>query len=228
MPLMVYVPLLTMRLLAEEQRQGTIEPLLTAPVSEVSVVLGKYLATLAVYVAMWAPTALYMLLISGYGELDWRVVGTGYLATFLVGAAYLSVGTLASSLTTSTHGHTRAIAPAVPAARKSVHQMPRSPGRGRASACAAEAAREVRASTAARAVRRRAIKAASAASRGVAINDAPAAVSATDSRRTDATPQSPRRRRRRAEAPNRALKQMILRFYQFPVFFFLIFRLPRI
>ncbi|MFO0553372.1 MAG: ABC transporter permease subunit [Polyangiaceae bacterium] len=100
-PLVLICPILTMRLFAEERRSGTIEALLTAPVGTAGVVLGKYLATLVTYVAMWAPTALYMVILTRFGQIDWRTVGTGYLGVFLVGAAYLSVGTLASSLTTS-------------------------------------------------------------------------------------------------------------------------------
>src|SRR5688572_21379896 len=63
LPLLLVCPLLTMRLFAEERRSGTIEPLLTAPVATVGVVLAKYAAALVTYIAMWAPTALYMVLI---------------------------------------------------------------------------------------------------------------------------------------------------------------------
>ena len=101
LPLLFVCPLLTMRLFAEERRSGTIEALLTAPVGTTGVVLGKYLATLATYAAMWLPTVLYMVLLSRTGEVDWRVVGASYLAVFLVGAGYLSVGTLTSALTKS-------------------------------------------------------------------------------------------------------------------------------
>jgi ABC-2 type transport system permease protein len=101
LPIMLICPVLTMRTFAEERRSGTIEALLTAPVSPAAVVLGKYVATLAVYVAMWLPTVLYMVLLARFGEIDWRVVGTAYAGVFLLGAAYLSVGTLASSLTSS-------------------------------------------------------------------------------------------------------------------------------
>lgn len=101
LPIVLICPVLTMRTFAEERRSGTIEALLTAPVSPPAVVLGKYCASLAVYVAMWLPTVLYMVLLARFGEVDWRVIGTAYLGVFLLGAAYLSLGTLASSLTTS-------------------------------------------------------------------------------------------------------------------------------
>lgn len=100
-PLAIICPMLTMRLFAEERRTGTIEALLTAPVGTAGVVLGKYLAAFAVYLGLWAPTALYLVLLSRFGEIDVRLVATGYLGTALVGAAYLSIGTLASAMTSS-------------------------------------------------------------------------------------------------------------------------------
>jgi ABC-2 type transport system permease protein len=98
MPLMVYVPLLTMRLLAEEQRQGTIEPLLTAPVSEVSVVLGKYLAALTFWAALWVPTLMYVWLTSRFGDVDMWKVGATYLGLMGLGAYYMALGLLMSAL----------------------------------------------------------------------------------------------------------------------------------
>jgi ABC transporter family protein/ABC-2 family transporter len=89
-----------MRLLAEERRSGTIEPLLTAPVTAIEVVLGKWLAALGFFAACWAPTLLYV----GYlravgGTLDPGPIAAGYLGTLLIGGAMLAVGLLASSLT---------------------------------------------------------------------------------------------------------------------------------
>lgn len=101
LPLVIICPVLTMRLFAEERRSGTIEALLTAPVTPAGVVLGKYLAALATYVAMWLPTGLYMVLLSRFGEIDVRVVLTGYLGALLVGMGYLAVGTLTSAMTQS-------------------------------------------------------------------------------------------------------------------------------
>jgi ABC-2 type transport system permease protein len=101
LPLSVVCPLLTMRLFAEERRSGTIETLLTAPVGATAVVLGKYLATLCAYAAMWIPTLLYMWLLDRGGAVDWRVVASGYLAVLAVGAGYLAVGTLTSALSRS-------------------------------------------------------------------------------------------------------------------------------
>jgi ABC-2 type transport system permease protein len=89
-PLVLICPVLTMRLFAEERRSGTIEALMTTPCTPTAIVLAK-----------WLPTLLYMFILSGFGEIDWRLVGTGYLGVLLVGGAYLSVGTLASALTQS-------------------------------------------------------------------------------------------------------------------------------
>lgn len=101
LPLVLLCPGLTMRVFAEERRSGTIEPLLTAPVGTVGLVLGKYGATLVTYVAMWLPTLLYMVVLRRAGDLDWHVVATSYLGVLLLGAAYLSIGTLMSALTKS-------------------------------------------------------------------------------------------------------------------------------
>ncbi|MBI4954943.1 MAG: ABC transporter permease [Myxococcales bacterium] len=100
-PLLIICPVLTMRLFAEERRSGTIEPLMTAPVSAAGVVLGKYCAALFTYALMWAPTLRYVLLASEHGSVDWRVVAAGYLAVLAVGAGYLAIGTMTSALSRS-------------------------------------------------------------------------------------------------------------------------------
>lgn len=99
--LLLVCPALTMRLFAEERRSGTIESLLTAPVTPAAVVLGKYLATLATYVALWAPTLLYIVILRDTGSVDWPVVGSSYLGVLGVGAGYLALGTLMSAMTKS-------------------------------------------------------------------------------------------------------------------------------
>jgi ABC-2 type transport system permease protein len=92
---------MTMRLFAEERRAGTIETLMTAPVSTVAVVLAKYAAVLTTYAAMWAPTLLYIVILQRTGEVDWHVAWSAYLGVALVGAGYLSLGLLMSALTKS-------------------------------------------------------------------------------------------------------------------------------
>lgn len=99
--LFLLVPPMTMRLFAEERRSGTIESLMTAPVSSWGVVLAKYASVLTTYVAMWAPTVFYLVILQRSGEIDWGVAASAYLGVFLVGAGYLSLGLLMSAITTS-------------------------------------------------------------------------------------------------------------------------------
>ena len=99
--LFLLVPAMTMRLFAEERRSGTIESLMTAPVSSAAVVLAKYAAALTTYLAMWAPTALYLVILRRTGDVDWHVAGASYLGVVLVGAGYLSLGLMMSALTKS-------------------------------------------------------------------------------------------------------------------------------
>jgi ABC-2 type transport system permease protein len=100
---MFLVAVITMRLIAEEKRAGTLEPLLTAPVDEWHVVLGKYLGALGFYVALWLPTLLYVVVLAAHapegGAPDAGPIAAGYLGTFLVGGSALAIGTLASALT---------------------------------------------------------------------------------------------------------------------------------
>jgi ABC-2 type transport system permease protein len=99
--LFVLVPPMTMRMFAEERRSGTIEMLMTAPVSSAAVVLAKYAAVLTTYVAMWLPTVLYLVILGRTGDLDWHSAASAYLGVLLVGAGYLSLGLCASALTRS-------------------------------------------------------------------------------------------------------------------------------
>ncbi len=101
MTLLLVCPALSMRLLAEERRSGTIEALMTAPVGSVGVVLGKYAAAFVTYVLIWIPTVLYVVILRKTGNVDWWVLLSSYLGLFLVGAQYLAIGILASSLSKS-------------------------------------------------------------------------------------------------------------------------------
>jgi ABC-2 type transport system permease protein len=101
MSLLLVCPALTMRTFAEERRSGTIEALLTAPVGPSAVVLGKYLAVVATYALMWAPTVLYVLILRNPGVVDWGAVGSAYLGLLGVGSAYLALGLLMSAMTKS-------------------------------------------------------------------------------------------------------------------------------
>lgn len=97
--LLFVVPLVTMRLLAEERRSGSIEVLMTAPVSAGQVVTGKFLAALTFVAFLWAPTVLYALLVGRWSDVDWGIVGAGYLGILLIASFFLSLGVLASALT---------------------------------------------------------------------------------------------------------------------------------
>ena len=99
--LMLLAPAMTMGLLAEEQKLGTIELLLTAPVKDWEVVLGKFVASLSFFVATIALTLFYVLLLFAYGNPDSGPVWSGYLGIILYGATALSVGLMASSLTSN-------------------------------------------------------------------------------------------------------------------------------
>jgi len=95
------VSVITMRLVAEERRSGTVESLMTAPVSEAEVVLGKYLAALLFYAFLWLPTLVYVVIVASLVspvQLGWGPVVAGYLGTIGVGSACIAVGLLASVL----------------------------------------------------------------------------------------------------------------------------------
>lgn len=94
----LWSPVLTMRLLAEEQKLGTLELLMTSPVRDYEIVLGKYLATLITLLAALALTLFYGLLLSWFGDPDVGPFLTGYLGLILYGATTLAIGLLASSL----------------------------------------------------------------------------------------------------------------------------------
>jgi ABC-2 type transport system permease protein len=97
--LLLLMPLITMRLFAEERRSGTIELLLTYPVRDGAVLLGKYLAALALYAIMLAFTLLYPAIVIYFAKVEWGPLLTGYLGLLLMGATFLAVGIFASSLT---------------------------------------------------------------------------------------------------------------------------------
>jgi ABC-type transport system involved in multi-copper enzyme maturation permease subunit len=100
---MFLAAVITMRLIAEERRAGTLEPLLTAPIAEGSVIVGKFLGALVFYVALWAPTLFYVFMLALYAPpgagLDPGPLAAGYLGTFLVGASALALGLLFSTFT---------------------------------------------------------------------------------------------------------------------------------
>lgn len=96
---LMMAPLLTMRAFSEEKRTGTLEVLLSAPVTDWQVVAGKFLGAWLSYVALWAVTAIDFLLLRRYTAFEWTPVLTGYLGTWLLGAVLIAAGVLVSSMT---------------------------------------------------------------------------------------------------------------------------------
>lgn len=92
-------PLITMRTYSEEKRSGTIELLLTSPVRDVEIILGKFLGAMLLYAAMLAVTVIHMAILFIYGQPEWRPIATGYLGLLLMGGCFLSLGLFISSLT---------------------------------------------------------------------------------------------------------------------------------
>lgn len=97
--LFIVASVLTMRLISEELKSGTIEPLMTAPVSAAQVVLGKYLAALVFYLSLWLPTVAYPIILSRSGEVDWGPIAAGYLGILGLGAMFMAIGIFGSSFT---------------------------------------------------------------------------------------------------------------------------------
>jgi ABC-2 type transport system permease protein len=101
--LLILVPIITMRLFAEEKRLGTLETLMTAPVSDTAVVVSKFLGAATFFALLWLPTLLFAWILNRFAQsptpIDWGPVLTAYLGTMLLGCFYVSVGLLTSSLT---------------------------------------------------------------------------------------------------------------------------------
>ncbi len=97
--LLFVLPLVTMRIYSEEKRSGTIELLLTSPLTDVQIIVGKFLGAMTLYAAMLAITAIHIGLLFSYGNPEWRVVVIGYLGLLLMGGCFISVGLLISSMT---------------------------------------------------------------------------------------------------------------------------------
>jgi gliding motility-associated transport system permease protein len=93
------VPVIAMRLFPEERRSGTIEVLLTSPVTEAEVVLGKFTGALGFYLTLWAPSLIYVWILRTHAGIDLGPVASAYLGIALLGGYFVSVGTFASTLT---------------------------------------------------------------------------------------------------------------------------------
>lgn len=99
--LIFVAPAISMRLLAEEQRTGSIDTLMTAPVGEWSIVLGKHLAAAGFLAIMMAPTLLYVAVLGALSDPDYSAIALGYLGLALLGTFYLAIGLLFSALTSN-------------------------------------------------------------------------------------------------------------------------------
>lgn len=95
----ILIPILTMRLFSEEKKQKTEQGLLTAPVSLGEIVFGKFFAALALYTIGLVMPFFYAMILSKYGVVEWGIVFSNFLALFLMGAAFISIGELISALT---------------------------------------------------------------------------------------------------------------------------------
>jgi ABC-2 type transport system permease protein len=98
MLLLFVAPMLTMRLIAEELKTGTLEILLTDPVGDATVIVGKYAAAVVFFAAMLTPTLAYPVVLAGIGQPDPGPVVAGYLGLCLMGALFLAIGTMTSAV----------------------------------------------------------------------------------------------------------------------------------
>lgn len=97
--MLLVFPLITMRTYSEEKRSGTIELLLTSPLTDVEIILGKFLGAMALYTAMLSITLIHMSILFIFGDPEWKPIATGYLGLLLMGGCFLSLGLFISSLT---------------------------------------------------------------------------------------------------------------------------------
>jgi len=94
-----FIPMITMRLFAEEKRTGTIELLATSPIRDLEIILGKWLAAVMLYSCLLLFTAVNFAFLFRYGNPDWRPLALGYLGILLQAGALLAIGTFISTLT---------------------------------------------------------------------------------------------------------------------------------
>jgi ABC-2 type transport system permease protein len=96
---LIVLPMITMRTYSEEKRSGTMELLLTAPITDFQIIMGKFLGAMALYALMLAVTTIHIALLFVYGRPELRPILTAYLGLFLLGGCFISLGLLISSLT---------------------------------------------------------------------------------------------------------------------------------
>jgi len=97
--LLFMLPLITMRTYSEEKRSGTIELLLTSPLTDFQIIMGKFLGAMTLYGAVIGITLIHMALLFAFGQPEWKPIATAYLGMLLMGGCFISVGLLISSVT---------------------------------------------------------------------------------------------------------------------------------
>jgi ABC-2 type transport system permease protein len=97
--LLFVLPLITMRTYSEEKRSGTIELLLTSPLTDFQIIMGKFLGAMTLYAAMLGITLIHIGVLFAFGNPEWRPVVTAYLGMLLMGGCFIAVGLLISSMT---------------------------------------------------------------------------------------------------------------------------------
>jgi ABC-2 type transport system permease protein len=97
--LLFLMPMVTMRSYAEEKRSGTIELLLTSPLTDLEIILGKFLGALSLWALALAISLIHIAILFAYGRPEWKPIATAYLGLLLMGGCFISVGLLISSLT---------------------------------------------------------------------------------------------------------------------------------
>jgi gliding motility-associated transport system permease protein len=93
------MPMITMRTYSEEKRSGTIELLLTSPLTDFEIIVGKFLGAMGLFCAMLLVTMVDIAILFRLGNPEWRPIAAGYLGLLLMGGCFISVGLLISSLT---------------------------------------------------------------------------------------------------------------------------------
>src|SRR4051812_3650185 len=93
------MPMVTMRTYSEEKRSGTIELLLTSPITDWQIILGKFFGAMALYAAMLGVTLIHLAVLFIYGRPEWKPIATAYLGLLLLGGCFISLGLFISSLT---------------------------------------------------------------------------------------------------------------------------------
>jgi ABC-2 type transport system permease protein len=93
------LPMVTMRTYSEEKKSGTIELLLTSPVTDLEITLGKFIGAVGVYLGLLAVTLVYVLVLFGLGHPEWKPIISGYIGLLLLGSCFLSLGLFVSSTT---------------------------------------------------------------------------------------------------------------------------------